>query len=286
MSLERITAKEKITKEQLTRDRVFYSLVRIMINDYFKIQEKYEGYIPYEVGKEFTTDLHGALIILEPSDKEIRRYCRKTNYFRPIDLNDQHLISELEKNLEGDGARIIKDNKIILKAGIYAYHQAEKKEGGEINEILEKYLISSMKFIGERETAALAFAIAAKKHSYIISQTIRPTQKDKTVDDKRYSKVGTGKVAEFGPKGLIRTAKLENGEEGVPKEHMLKEDAYIKQYNYKFEKGIYLHSKNYLTLEDVASMSERILAVEGEKDGQYSLLDKLNFFKKFIKNAF
>lgn len=222
-----------------------------MINDYFRIQEEYKDYIPYEVGTEFTTHLHGAFILVEPTEKEIKRYCRKTKYFYPLDIWKENFIEELEKNLEDDGARIVKDNKLIQKAGVYAHYQAEIKEDLEISEIIKKYTTPTIRFVGERTTAALAFSIAAKKYSCIISQTIQPTQKDIFLEEKTYSKIGTGKVAEFGPRGLVRMVKLDNSDEDVPEEHLLDKNVYIKQYNYRFDNNIILLGKKYFTIEDL-----------------------------------
>lgn len=260
--LERLVINER-KHDEIIRDRVFYSLVQVMINDYFRIQEEYKDYIPYEVGREFTTHLHGALILLEPSKEEIKNYCRKIKYFRPIHIWDENFIKKLEKNLEDDGARVIKDNKLILKAGVYAHHQAEKEEGAEITEIIEKYTRFSAKFIGERLTAALAFSIAAKKYSCILSQTIQQTPKEIMIEGKNYSRIGTGKVAEYGAKGLVRTVKLENGDENIPKNHLLDKDVYIKQYNYELNKRVQLASMKYVTLEDLTFLSsEKIFSEE------------------------
>lgn len=249
MKLERIVIKKR--KNRKIRDKIFYSLINVMINDYFRIQEEYEEHIPYEVEKEFTTHLHGAFILLKPTEKEIKHYCRKIEHFFPINIWKENFIGELEKNLEDDGARVVGNNKLILKAGVYAHYQAEIKEDAEISEIIKKYTIPSIRFVGERVTAALAFSIAAKKYVSIISQTIQPAQKDVFIEEKRYSKIGTGKVVEFGPKGLVRMVKLENGDEEIPTEHLLDRDVYIKQYNYEFNKGLRLSSEKYLTVEDL-----------------------------------
>lgn len=280
MSLERIVVKGNRTTDEMIRDKVFYSLVKVMVNDYSRIQDEYKDYVPYEVGKEFTTHLHGALILLEPSDRDIKNYCRKILHFDPIDLYDADWVSKLEANLEGDGARIVKDNKLVCKAGVYALLQAEKKKGKEISELIRDYIIPSMNFTGERVTAALAFSIATKKYSYIISQTIQPTQKDINVDGKEYSKVGTGKVKEFGPKGLVRMVKLENGSQGVPAEHMIDKDVYIRQSNYNFNKSIHLTSENYLTLQDLDLLSSGRFSKKGFKDMLKELFKKIKF--KFI----
>lgn len=242
MSIERIIIKEKRTKEETQGDKVFYSLVKIMINDYFRIQEEYRGCMPYEAGKEFTTHLHGALILLEPSEKEIKKYCRKLEHFEPVNLTDENFVSKLESNLKSDGARIIKENNLMLKASVYAHYYAEKKEGRDITEIIKRYTVPLVNFQGERETAALAFSIAAKKNTFIISQTIQPAQEEKTI--------GTGKVAEIGQTGLVRTVKLENYDGDASIKHFLDKKVYILQCNYNFNGSTYLSSRNYLALED------------------------------------
>lgn len=280
MSLEKIVVKEKRTKDEVIRDRVFYSLVKVMVNDYFRIQEEYKEYVPYEIGKEFTTHLHGALIILEPSDKDIKNYCRKIVQFEPVDIYDKEWLGKLETNLEGDGARIVKDGKLVFKAGVYALLHAEKKEGKEIGNLLRNYISPSMKFAGERVTAALSFSVATKKYSHIISQTIQSTQKDVMVNNKRYSKTGTGKVKEFGPKGLLRVVKLENGEEGVPAEHMLDKDVYIRQENYVFDKSIHKVGENYLTLQDLDVLSAGSFSKKSFKDMLKDLLIKLKLTRR------
>jgi len=254
--MEKINIRKRKNQE-IRRDKVFYSLVKVMLDDYFKIKEEFKEHIPYEIGTEFTTHLSGAFILLEPSDKEIKRYCRKISSFDPISLDDEEIIIKLKENLKEDSARIIKNNELVKITSVYAYHQAEKKKGKELSDLIKDYTPFSDSHIGERITAALAFSLATKNYTYIISQTINPTENDIKLDGKLYSEIGTGKVAEFGAKGLTRIVTLENNSEDIPKDDMLDGNVFINQKNYEFKDNIYLTNEAYLTNEDIEVLLEK-----------------------------
>jgi len=244
-------------KKENLRDRIFYSLVKIMVNDFYKIQEEYDGFIPHEIGTEFNTHLHGAFILLGLNEQEIKKYCRKKLYYdKPIKVCGKNFVENLEDCVNSDGARIVQDKKIIMRAGIYGVvEQAEKKLKGDMDMILEKYTESSSSFVGERLTNALAAGLAMKKPVFTISQTIQPSAKDVELEKKKYSKIGTGKVMEFGPNGLVRKVKLENGDE-TPLRYCLKNNVYIKQWSYEFVDGIRLIRPSYLFIDDINKICE------------------------------
>lgn len=250
--LERIVLDYK--KENL-RDRIFYSLVRVMIDDYHKIQKEYDGFIPHEVGTEFGTHLHGGFI-LQLNQREIKKHCRKRKkYENAIRIYGENFIEKLKDCLNSDGARIIRSNKIVMKSGVYGVvEKAEKITNLEMDDILSKYGESGQNFVGERITNALAAAMSIKKPVFTLSQTIQPSKKDVTVKDSAYSKIGTGKVMEFGPEGIIRKVKLENSGD-VPKNNYLDGKVYVKQLSYKFVDDKRLVRPGYVFIDDIINIS-------------------------------
>ncbi|MCG2717892.1 MAG: hypothetical protein L6408_03540, partial [Nanoarchaeota archaeon] len=233
----------------------FYSLVSVMIDDYHKIQKEYDGFIPHEVGTEFNTHLHGGFI-LQLNQREIKRYCRKRKEYKDaIEIYGKNFIEKLKDCLKSDGARIIKSDKIIMKSGVYGVvEKAEKITKLEMDDILSNYGESGQNFVGERITNALAAAISIKKPVFTLSQTIQPSKKDITVKDSVYSKIGTGKVMEFGPEGVIRKVKLENAD-GVSKNHYLDGKVYVKQLNYELVDDKRLVRPGYVFIDDIINIS-------------------------------
>ncbi len=256
MSLERIFLEGK---ENLMEDKLFYSLVGIMINDYLRIKEKYPNLIPYPVGTEVTTDLHGAILALDPSEEDME-FCGKIfDLDEPINISDPEWIKKLEEELSTDGGRIVKDGSLVKKASFYAHLYLKWFENKDITDLITEYTVSPAKYAGERVTSALAFSLATKKHTYVLFQTIQRSSGDVEIEGKRFSRIGTGKVAEYGHQGLLRVAKLNDEIKLVPQQHLLDNRVFIQQRNYALKGGsISLVRSGYVSYSELRSFLDSL----------------------------